>query len=185
MSSIHMFWELLQYRKMGSERKSRLDLNLLGQCWCLTSILLASSALVLPALNLDSLLCYYCPLQHKGKSCPNITSQCLPDQRCSSSRGHYGSIHILSGQGCIDAELCGSHEIISYRGVKYNVSHGCCCKDKCNVPPKSDSNLKLLLGMVTDKMDDVNITEVFKEEPWHSCANYTSSRSSTLPTTAS
>uniref|UniRef100_A0A8C2Z5T2 Uncharacterized protein n=1 Tax=Cyclopterus lumpus TaxID=8103 RepID=A0A8C2Z5T2_CYCLU len=106
---------------MGSQRENRL----------LTSILLAT-ALVLPALSLDSLLCLYCPLQHKGKSCPEITSQCLPGQRCSSSGGHYGSLRILSAQGCLDTKLCGSHEITSYRGVKYNVSHACCCKDKCN-----------------------------------------------------
>uniref|UniRef100_A0A671X459 UPAR/Ly6 domain-containing protein n=1 Tax=Sparus aurata TaxID=8175 RepID=A0A671X459_SPAAU len=89
-----------------------------------------TTALVLPALSLDSLLCYFCPLQHKGKSCPNITSQCLPHQHCSSSRGRYGPVHVLSAQGCVDSELCGSHEILSHRGVKYNVSHTCCCKDK-------------------------------------------------------
>uniref|UniRef100_A0A3B4VI63 UPAR/Ly6 domain-containing protein n=1 Tax=Seriola dumerili TaxID=41447 RepID=A0A3B4VI63_SERDU len=111
-----------------------LGVRQLGPHWFLTSILLAT-ALVLPALTLDSLLCYYCPLQHRGKSCANITSQCLPDQRCSSSRGRYGSVHILSAQGCVDSELCGSHELLSYRGVKYNVSHTCCCKDKCNGRP--------------------------------------------------
>ncbi|XP_044048731.1 protein Bouncer isoform X1 [Siniperca chuatsi] len=163
--------------KMGSQRESRLDIHLLGPQWFLTSILL-TTALVLPALSLDSLVCYYCPLQHKGKSCPNITSQCLPDQRCSSSRGHYGSIHILSAQSCVDTELCGSHEIISYRGVKYNVSHTCCCKDECNGPSKSDTNLKMLLGMITDKTDYTNINNVLREEPWDSCTNYTSSRGS-------
>ncbi|KAI3371180.1 hypothetical protein L3Q82_023812, partial [Scortum barcoo] len=40
----------------------------------------------------------YEELTHKGKSCPNITSQCLPNQRCSSSRGHFGSLHVLSAQ---------------------------------------------------------------------------------------
>ncbi|XP_042352514.1 protein Bouncer-like [Plectropomus leopardus] len=171
-------------REMGSQRKSSLDLHLLGPHWFLSSILLAT-ALVLPALSLDSLLCYYCPLQHKGKSCPNITSQCLHDQRCSSSRGHYGSLHILSAQGCVDAELCGSHKIISYQGVKYNVSHTCCCKDKCNSRPKSDTKLKTLLGMIIDKIYHINITNVLREEPSDSCANYTSSVSSTLPATAS
>ncbi|KAG7231118.1 hypothetical protein INR49_027158, partial [Caranx melampygus] len=39
---------------------------------------LGNFALLVPALTLDSLLCYYCPLQHKGKPCTNITSQCLP-----------------------------------------------------------------------------------------------------------
>ncbi|XP_070829141.1 protein Bouncer-like [Chaetodon trifascialis] len=170
---------------MRTQRKGSLDVQLLGPRWFLTSILLATAALVLPALSLDSLLCYYCPLQHKGKSCPNITSQCLPDQRCSSSRGRYGSIHVLSAQGCVDPELCGSHEIISYRGVKYNISHTCCCKDSCNVPQKSDANLKMLLGMITEKMDYTNTTHALEEEPWDSCANYTSSKSSTLPAAAS
>ncbi|XP_041795611.1 protein Bouncer-like [Chelmon rostratus] len=165
---------------MRSQRKSiSLDVHLLGPRWFLTSILLATAALALP-LSLENLLCYYCPLQHKGKSCPNVTSRCLPDQRCSSSRGRYGSVHVLSAQGCVDPELCGSHEIISHRGVKYNVSHTCCCKDTCNGPPKSDSSLKMLLGMITD----TNITHVLKEEPWDSCANYTSPRSSILPATA-
>ncbi|XP_031723541.1 protein Bouncer-like isoform X2 [Anarrhichthys ocellatus] len=154
---------------MGSQREIRL----------LTSILFAT-ALVLPALSLDSLLCNYCPLQQKGQSCPIIVSQCLPDQRCSSSRGHYGSLHILSAQGCVDTELCGSHEIASYRGVKYNVSHTCCCKDKCNSQPKSHANLKMLIGMI----DYTNTTNVLREELWDSCANYTSG-SSTLPATAS
>ncbi|XP_065812712.1 sperm acrosome membrane-associated protein 4-like [Labrus bergylta] len=90
-----------------------------------------ASALLLPALSLGSLTCYYCPLQHKGKSCPNITSQCLPHQRCSNSRGHYGPVYILSAQGCVDSDLCSSHEMTSYRGVEYNVSHTCCCKDQC------------------------------------------------------
>uniref|UniRef100_A0A3P8RQ58 UPAR/Ly6 domain-containing protein n=1 Tax=Amphiprion percula TaxID=161767 RepID=A0A3P8RQ58_AMPPE len=99
-------------------------------------------------LALESLLCYYCPLQPKGKPCTNTTSQCLPDQRCSSSVGRYGSIHVLSAQGCLDKELCGSHEIISYQGVKYNVSHTCCCRDKCNNEPKFDTSLKKLLGMI-------------------------------------
>lgn len=156
-------------------------MSLVGPCWFLTSILLAA-ALVVPALALDSLLCYYCPLQHKGKPCANITSQCLPDQRCSSSRGHYGSVHILSAQSCVDAHLCGTTEMLFYRGVKYNVSHTCCCKDECNGPPKSEASLKKLLGIITDKTD-VNVTHVRREESWDSCANYTS-LSTTLPAAA-
>uniref|UniRef100_A0A3Q3WLZ8 UPAR/Ly6 domain-containing protein n=1 Tax=Mola mola TaxID=94237 RepID=A0A3Q3WLZ8_MOLML len=91
--------------------------------------------------------CMFCMViltWHKGNSCPNITTQCLRDQRCSSSTGRYGLVHILSAQGCVDADICGSHEIVSYQGVRYNVSHTCCCKDKCNLPPKSDVSLKML-----------------------------------------
>ncbi|XP_039987892.1 uncharacterized protein LOC120792702 isoform X3 [Xiphias gladius] len=141
--------------------------------------------------NLTSSGCFYIQEdgitkteQHKGKSCANTTSQCLPEQRCSSSRGHYGSIHILSAQGCVDSEFCGSHEIISHLGVKYNVSHTCCCKDKCNGTPKSDAGLKKLLGMTKDESDYTNITNGLREEPWDSCANYTSLRTATLPASA-
>ncbi|XP_023271052.1 sperm acrosome membrane-associated protein 4-like isoform X1 [Seriola lalandi dorsalis] len=168
---------------MGSQRKNSLGVHQLGPHWFPTSILLAT-ALVLPALTLDSLLCYYCPLQHKGKSCANITSQCLPDQRCSSSRGRYGSVHILSAQGCVDSELCGSHELLSYRGVKYNVSHTCCCKDECNGQPKPEAGLKKLLGMTKDKTDYTNVTNFLRQEPWDSCANYTSLKTTTLPAAA-
>uniref|UniRef100_A0A668RHF9 UPAR/Ly6 domain-containing protein n=1 Tax=Oreochromis aureus TaxID=47969 RepID=A0A668RHF9_OREAU len=80
------------------------------------------------------LLCYYCPLQQKSKPCPKTTSQCMPDQRCAISRGNYGSFHILSSQGCVDSKLCGSHKVVSYQGVKYNVSYTCCCKSQCNIP---------------------------------------------------
>ncbi|XP_028287351.1 protein Bouncer-like [Parambassis ranga] len=149
---------------MGSDRHS----NSVGLF--LTCILLA---VVLPAFTLDSLLCHYCPLQPKGKSCPNITSQCLPNQHCSSSRGRYGSLHVLSAQGCVDAELCGSREIASYRGVKYNVTHTCCCKDKCNSKPKSDTDLKTLLRLITALTEDGQITAVLREDSWDSCANYT------------
>uniref|UniRef100_A0A3B4H7C2 UPAR/Ly6 domain-containing protein n=1 Tax=Pundamilia nyererei TaxID=303518 RepID=A0A3B4H7C2_9CICH len=86
-----------------------------------------------------SLLCYYCPLQQKSKPCPQTTSQCMPDQRCAISTGNYGFFHILSSQGCVDSKLCGSHKVISYQGVKYNVSYTCCCKNQCNILPKSDT----------------------------------------------
>ncbi|XP_077939018.1 protein Bouncer-like [Gasterosteus aculeatus] len=161
-------------KKMDSQSGNSQDARLPGPRGLLTSILFAM-ALVLPALGMDSLLCFYCPLQHKGQSCLNITSQCLPDQRCSNSRGRYGSLHILSAQGCVDTELCGSHQITSYRGVKYNVSHTCCCKDQCNVRPKIAKNLSLLMGMMAFKRDDANGTNVIREEL--SCANYTSGSS--------
>ncbi|KAM7414823.1 hypothetical protein PAMA_019579 [Pampus argenteus] len=168
---------------MGTQRNQSVDIHLLGPHCRLTCILLAA-ALVIPTFTLDSLLCFYCPLQQKSKSCLNTTSQCLPDQRCSSSRGHFGSVHILSAQGCVDSELCGSHEIISYRGVKYNVSHTCCCKDKCNVLTKANGSLKKLLGMIPDKTDYTNITHI-PDRLWDSCANYTSPNSPILSTSAS
>nr|XP_019934297.1 PREDICTED: sperm acrosome membrane-associated protein 4-like [Paralichthys olivaceus] len=153
-----------------------------GPHWFLTSILLAT-ALLLPALSADTLVCHYCPLQHKDKSCGNITSQCLPGQRCSSSTARYGAVHVLSAQGCLDGDLCGSHELMSHRGVKYNVSHSCCCMDECNGPPRSDAGLKRLLGIMKNKAHNGNITDVLRELAWDSCANYTSLRNN-IPDTA-
>ncbi|KAM3609136.1 uncharacterized protein V6R79_010048 [Siganus canaliculatus] len=144
---------------MGPGRKSSLDVHLLGPHWFLLSILLTTAALILPALSLDPLLCYFCPLQLKSKPCPNVTSQCPPTERCSSSRGRYGPVHILSAQGCVKAELCGSSETVSYQGVEFNVSHTCCCKDKCNAPPKRESQLKMLMGRIRDKIISSNITD--------------------------
>lgn len=135
----------------------------------LTSVLLAAAALVVPTLSQDALLCYFCPLQPKGEACPNITAQCGPEQRCSSSRGRYGVVHILSAQGCVEARRCSSHNIISYRGVEYNVSHTCCCQDNCNTAPKPETTLKVLLGMVHENADN-------GEDAWDSCANYTSTK---------
>ncbi|TWW75920.1 hypothetical protein D4764_13G0005820 [Takifugu flavidus] len=139
--------------------------------WILTSGLLAVTTLLLPALSQDTLLCYFCPLQHKTDSCVNTTSRCPPTQRCSSSRGHYGLVHVLSAQGCMDVALCGSYEILSFKGTDFNVSHTCCCKDKCNTPPKTGPNMELLLGMITEK-EYSDIRNVLQEEFWDSCANY-------------
>ncbi|CAJ1056401.1 hypothetical protein NQZ68_038073 [Xyrichtys novacula] len=146
------------------QRQSSPDVHPLGSHRFLTSILLAS-ALLLPALSLDGLSCYHCPLQQKGKPCPNITSQCLPHQRCSNSRGHYGSVHMLSSQGCLDSHLCGSHEIISYRGVEFNVSHSCCCKNKCNEHLKSAFSLKTLLRKMAGRLGPNDINKGLDAEP--------------------
>ncbi|KAF3688666.1 Sperm acrosome membrane-associated protein 4 [Channa argus] len=161
-----MFWELFESRKMGSQTKTRLNLHLLRPHWVLTAILLATVP-VLPAPLWHSLSCYFCPPQVKEKSCPNITSECLPNQLCFSSRYHHGPDHVLSAQGCMDKNLCASNKTLSYRGVKYSVRDTCCCKDYCNEPPKSDAN--------TGKT----------EEDQDLCKNYTSSRISTSPAAAS
>uniref|UniRef100_A0A8D3BTT9 Uncharacterized protein n=1 Tax=Scophthalmus maximus TaxID=52904 RepID=A0A8D3BTT9_SCOMX len=86
----------------------------------------------------------------------------LGNQLCSGVTGHHsstlpGGFHTHThthahgedgitkkGQGCVDGELCGSREIVSHRGVEYNVSHACCCEDKCNGPPKSDASVLTL-----------------------------------------
>ncbi|KAM9754719.1 protein Bouncer-like [Menidia menidia] len=159
---------------MGSQQKNNScgDVHRSAPLWSHLMVILLVSALVLPVMSLDGLLCYFCPLQDKKNSCPNITSQCLPSQRCSRSSGHYGAFHMLTAQGCVDADLCGSYQLLFHRGVEFNVSHTCCCKDKCNTVPKPESYLKKLLGMTEAKLDNAT-TNVQVEEPWDSCVNYT------------
>ncbi|KAF3855010.1 hypothetical protein F7725_023065 [Dissostichus mawsoni] len=125
-----------------------------------------AAALFLPSLSLDSLLCNFCPLQHKGTSCPEISSQCLPHQRCSSSRGYFGSLHVLSAQGCVDAELCGSHEMASFEGssttsvtsaaAETNVEHvpapaGCCSVDLPLLPSLLCANMRCYYSPILKK----------------------------------
>lgn len=152
----------------------------MGPHWFLTVTVL-STALVLPAVTLDTLLCHFCPLQYKGKTCTNLTTQCPPDHLCSSSRGYFGSVHIVSSQGCLSRTLCGSYQILSHRGIEYNASHTCCCGHKCNSKPKSDSSLKKLLGLETQGTDDVSMNHVLRQNSWDSCGNYTTVRNNTVP----
>uniref|UniRef100_A0A8C6UH22 UPAR/Ly6 domain-containing protein n=1 Tax=Neogobius melanostomus TaxID=47308 RepID=A0A8C6UH22_9GOBI len=71
--------------------------------------------------------------KEKDKACSHMTTtQCLPDEVCASSRGYEGTEHVLSAQGCVQRDLCGSHEVKFHFGRKYKVSHTCCCLDKCN-----------------------------------------------------
>ncbi|XP_061826274.1 protein Bouncer [Nerophis lumbriciformis] len=140
----------------------------------LTSILV-TAALLLPVLSLDTLLCYFCPLQPKEGSCANITTQCVPGQRCAASKGYYGAFHALSSQGCVDAELCGARQVVSYRGVEFRVTHRCCCRDKCNMAAESEAILKMLLGMMTKRAQYSNITRALREQIWGSCANTSAS----------
>lgn len=147
--------------------------HVLVLCCFLLGILL-TTVLTFPALSTDTLLCYFCPLHHKSKGCRKvITTQCLPDQVCSSSKGHFGPVHVMSSQGCVKRELCGSHEFIFHRGAVYNVSHNCCCRDTCNSPLKSDTNLKKLLEEITDTKNPINVT-IPVIQPFDSCVNYTS-----------
>ncbi|MEQ2295019.1 hypothetical protein AMECASPLE_009823 [Ameca splendens] len=156
---------------MGSQRNNRVDIPLSSHSWHQTSTLLLS-ALLLLASTVGSLLCNFCPLQHKSKSCKNFTSECLPHQRCFSSWGRYGSVHVLSSQGCLDAELCDSYEMVSYRGVKYNISRTCCSRDVCNIAPQTNTSLMDLLGMIKNNLD-YTATTLIMEEPWDSSENYT------------
>uniref|UniRef100_A0AAV2KY76 UPAR/Ly6 domain-containing protein n=1 Tax=Knipowitschia caucasica TaxID=637954 RepID=A0AAV2KY76_KNICA len=120
-------------------------------------VLLTTTARTVPSLRTDTLLCYFCPLQDKSESCENFTTQCTPDQVCAISRGHTGSLHVMSAQGCVKRDLCGSHQSMSKLGVRYDVSHSCCCEDKCNYRPKSEGSLKLLLGMIQALDSEVHV----------------------------
>ncbi|KAJ3596821.1 hypothetical protein NHX12_003221 [Muraenolepis orangiensis] len=132
-------------------------------CYHLASALLVvvAALLVLPgSLSSDTLLCNYCPMQHRSKSCTAAatttktstaanTTRCLADERCASSQARYGGLHVLSEQGCLAAVLCGTHEVRAYRGTSYNVSYACCCEDRCNhrrAAPPPEAYLKTLLG---------------------------------------
>ncbi|XP_061629289.1 protein Bouncer-like [Phyllopteryx taeniolatus] len=150
---------------MAAQRKQRLTL---------TSVMMAA-VLFLSALGQrDSLLCYFCPLQPKEAPCPNITTECPPGQRCTTSRGYYGVVHVLSAQGCLDAQLCGTSQVVSHMGVEFLARHSCCCKDKCNVAPTSKAILKLLLGMIMEKAY-ANATRALREQLRGSCGDDPSS----------
>ncbi|XP_057188968.1 protein Bouncer [Triplophysa rosa] len=123
-------------------------------CAVISSVLLLLAAL----LSSDGLLCNYCPLQVRHKNCSNITTTCRPHERCFSSRGRYGRVHMLSGQGCVAQELCGLHQTLMYMGVGYNVTYACCCHNLCNSSPAVDNSLKLLLGVTVGPAN--NITDI-------------------------
>lgn len=146
----------------------------------LTSILWTTAALVLPALSQDSLFCYYCPLHPIAKPCPNITVKCKSLERCQTSTGRYGRIHMLSELGCVKAGRCGSNYMVSYRKVNYNVSCDCCCSNNCNTQPSAISNLKAILERVH------KTTHGGPPKAVDLCANYTPTQTpSTLTGTSS
>ncbi|CAL8261240.1 unnamed protein product [Merluccius merluccius] len=165
-------------------------------------LLLGGAVLVLPSRSMaaDTLLCHYCPMQHKRESCSGtgtngtgtgtMTTRCLAGERCASSRGRYGGVHVLSAQGCVAAELCGARDLVwTHLGTRYDVSHACCCEDRCNHAPRPEAahlstTLLLLLAGSRASMDvnsgneDGNDDDVI-EEPRDSCVNYTSSGGAT------
>lgn len=159
---------------MGLQRQQSTCVLVVTCCSVLLSIL--TTMMAVPTLRTDTLLCYFCPLQHRDRSCNNITTQCLPDEVCVTSTGYFGALHVLSAQGCIKRNLCGSHQFVHHKGVRYNAHQACCCKNTCNHPPKADTSLKkLLLGMIRGGKDHVNVSITpVQEETFDSCANYTS-----------
>lgn len=136
----------------------------------LTSILWTTAALVLPTLSQDGLSCYYCPLCPQDQRCPNITVRCKSQERCLTSTGRYGRAHILSQLGCVEARRCGSHYMVPFRGVNYNVSRDCCCSNNCNTQPGVTSDLKTILERLHQIIHGGPPREV------DSCANYTSTQ---------
>lgn len=143
----------------------------------LTSILWTSTALLLPASSQEALSCYYCRLQSLHEPCPNLTVQCWSHQRCLTSTGYYGRVPNLCGLGCVDAQLCGSQQVVSYRGVKHSVKLNCCCRNNCNKQQDGTSAQKTM------------VKETLKGAPHSmedddSCANYTLAQTSSTPTTS-
>lgn len=138
--------------------------------WWLSFILWATAIQVLPALSQEGLACYFCPLHAKNIPCPNVTVYCKPHQRCLTSRGWYGSTHMLSGLGCVDVPLCGTNHTERYRGVNFSVSCDCCCSTNCNTEPRVTSRLKMILEKVQKILHGGAPLEV------DSCANYTSTQ---------
>ncbi|KAJ8261876.1 hypothetical protein GJAV_G00159460 [Gymnothorax javanicus] len=111
-------------------------------CICLMCSLLAS----------DGMECNMSHLHRKKETFRNDTTECPPGHRCYSGRGFYGKSHILSAQGCVLSEWCGTVRPIKFGGVTYSMSYTCCCRDLCNLPPKQDKLLKMLFGK-TEKGD--------------------------------
>ncbi|XP_071271971.1 uncharacterized protein [Salvelinus alpinus] len=134
---------------MASQRKHRLNAPLAPAAYLCVLLVLAVTSMG-SQIPSTSLLCNFCPLQHKGRSCSNdSTTECLPQERCGTSSGRFGSTHILSAQGCLTPDLCNSTHAVTYRGVSYNVTYRCCCSAQCNQPPASDTYIQSLLGVTS------------------------------------
>ncbi|KAK6317777.1 hypothetical protein J4Q44_G00110680 [Coregonus suidteri] len=141
---------------MASQRKHRsTSPQPLASAACLCVFLLPGLTVAAMGFPSTSLLCNFCPLQHKGRSCSkDSTTECLPRERCGTSMGRFGSIHILSAQGCMTPDLCNSTHAVTHQGVSYNVTYRCCCSDQCNQPPASDTYIKRLLGVTVGHSEE-------------------------------
>lgn len=131
---------------------------------CFLLFTLQTSSLSLSSLRTDTLACLFRPLLEKDRKCALTTTHCLPDEVCVSSRGYRGHDYALSAQGCIRRQLCGSTELKLRFKQQYNVTHACCCEDKCNT-------------IVREKLESKgpnNIADIEQEQHVDSCANYTS-----------
>uniref|UniRef100_A0A8C1DY53 Uncharacterized protein n=2 Tax=Cyprinus carpio TaxID=7962 RepID=A0A8C1DY53_CYPCA len=84
-----------------------------------------------------------CPVA-AGTRC-NITTECLEHERCSSGWRRYGRVHVLALQGCLSPELCGSNQTLTHKGLEYEITYTCCCRDLCNTAAAPESLLILLI----------------------------------------
>ncbi|XP_046871231.1 protein Bouncer-like [Hypomesus transpacificus] len=116
----------------------------------LIQCVLLASLFFMPGMARNRLLCNFSALQFKDKAFLNVTTECLPHQSCYTSRGRRGSEHMVSAQGCIASTRCGTFLPVSYRGLTYNASYTCCCRERCNQPPSPDTQLRRLLGLTKD-----------------------------------
>uniref|UniRef100_A0A3B5MC90 UPAR/Ly6 domain-containing protein n=1 Tax=Xiphophorus couchianus TaxID=32473 RepID=A0A3B5MC90_9TELE len=117
---------------------NRVDVHV--SAWHLTSTLLLFD-LIFPAFTVGTLLCNFCPLMPKNVPCQILNTECPSNHRCASSWGWQGFRHVLSSQGCLDIKLCNSQEMVRYRGQQYDLTHSCCCGNKCNLTPRTNASL--------------------------------------------
>ncbi|XP_059420478.1 protein Bouncer-like [Carassius carassius] len=103
-----------------------------------------SAVLALCLLGVLALECHYCPLQAAGTRC-NITTECHAHERCSTGWRRYGRVHVLAVQGCASPELCASNQTLTHKGIEYEITYTCCCRDLCNTA-KAENLLQQLTG---------------------------------------
>uniref|UniRef100_A0A8C2J9U2 Uncharacterized protein n=1 Tax=Cyprinus carpio TaxID=7962 RepID=A0A8C2J9U2_CYPCA len=92
-----------------------------------------------------------------GTRC-NITTECLEHERCSSGWRRYGRVHVLALQGCLSPELCGSNQTLTHKGLEYEITYTCCCRDLCNTAAAPESLLQLL-GVTVSPPDPPSCSE--------------------------
>ncbi|KAF4101777.1 protein Bouncer-like [Onychostoma macrolepis] len=105
------------------------------------------------------LLCHYCPLQAAGARC-NITTECRGHERCSSGWRRYGRVHVLALQGCASPTLCGSNQTLTHKGLEYEITYTCCCRDLCNTAAAPENLLQQLLGVTVSPPDPPSCSEL-------------------------
>ncbi|XP_067275642.1 protein Bouncer-like [Pseudorasbora parva] len=80
----------------------------------------------------EVLLCYYCPLQARGRRCTNMTSECGPRELCFTGWRRYGPVAVRAAQGCASPGQCGSNRTVTLKGSRCEIHYTCCSGDLCN-----------------------------------------------------